>query len=341
MSEGIVLRSRRPDHEFEIEPSTTSDAAELEPISPELALVDPKLRSEALRKLPVGGGARSKPGSRRDARPGSSGASALPAPAAPVGITATRAPQPPVAVDGDTRVQQHEAHRRHRWRKRTAIVAFAIVLGAVGVALASRFPPRQVDRGTSQRQALAGKDVTQRPATRIRTARKAQTSVPPPKASAKPPPKHSAKLPPKASAKPRPKHSAKLPPKHSAKTRAPRRSSPVSSGARANKPKPTLPSTRESRSRRPPATPLTRLFVWPAAKHAAYYKVEFFRRGRLVFEAWPAQPRLQLPLRWEYKGRSMRVVSGVYSWRVSPAFGTRSHARYGDPIVRSTWVART
>jgi hypothetical protein len=91
----------------------------------------------------------------------------------------------------------------------------------------------------------------------------------------------------------------------------------------------------------PPYLPSTRLFIWPGVKHATHYKVEFFRRGRRVFIAWPSAPRLELPLRWRYEGRSMRLVRGVYSWRVSPAYGVRSHRRLGLPIVRSTWVAKT
>jgi hypothetical protein len=326
MSEGIVPRPRRPDHEFQIRPSTTSDAAQPEPISPELALVDPELRSEALRKLPVGGGARSEPESRADGRAGGSGVSAPPSPAAHVEIAARRVPGPPVAVGDKTRVEELRASRRHPWRRRTAIVALAIVMGAVGVALALRFPPQHVSRGMSQREAQADKDVTQLQTTRVQTAGQAQTS-------AKPPSKHSAT--------PARKRSATRPTKRSAKTRRPPRSSRVASGARTHKPRPRLRSAHDLKSKRPPATPLTRLFVWPAVKHAAYYKVEFFRRGRPVFEAWPAAPRIQLPLQWTYKGRSMRIEPGAYSWQVSPAFGTRSRPRYGVPIVRSTWIART
>jgi hypothetical protein len=288
MSEGIVPRSRRPDHEFEIGPSTTSDAAQLEPISPELALVDPELRSEARRTL-GGGGAPGVPGSHRgDAR-------------------ALGGDAPARAARGEGRVQGHQAPRRRPWRRRTAVVALAIVLGAAGVALASRFPPERAS-GTSQRQALAAKDVTQRPTTGVRTAAAAQTA-----------------------AKRR---------SRSTKTRAAPRSRSGSSGART--PKPGRHSTTRNTERPParPATPPTRLFVWPAVKNAAHYKVQFFRRGRLVFEAWPSAPRLELPLRWTYKGRSMRLVPGVYSWRVSPGFGPRSHARYGEPIVSSTWNAQ-
>jgi hypothetical protein len=89
-----------------------------------------------------------------------------------------------------------------------------------------------------------------------------------------------------------------------------------------------------------PFVPPTRVFIWAGVKGASYYKVEFFRRGRRVFAASPSAPRLTLPLRWRYDGREMQLQRGVYAWRVSPAFGTRLHARLGRPVVRSTWIAR-
>jgi hypothetical protein len=75
-------------------------------------------------------------------------------------------------------------------------------------------------------------------------------------------------------------------------------------------------------------------------KRAVYYKVQFFRRGQEIFEAFPSAPRLAFPLRWVYEGRRMRLVPGAYAWQVLPAFGSRSHPRYGRPIVRSIWVAK-
>jgi hypothetical protein len=81
----------------------------------------------------------------------------------------------------------------------------------------------------------------------------------------------------------------------------------------------------------------TRVFIWPAVSRASFYKVEFFRDGRTIFEATPAAARLKFPLRWAFRGRRFRLTPGTYRWNVRAAFGPRSHPRYGRLITRSTW----
>lgn len=106
---------------------------------------------------------------------------------------------------------------------------------------------------------------------------------------------------------------------------------------------PTETAARPPASKRPrrpaPPTPTTRTFVWPPVAAATFYRVEFFTRGRKVFEASPTKPRLTLPARWRYRGRAFRLSRGTYRWRVRPAFG-RSSPRLGAPITRSTWTVR-
>jgi hypothetical protein len=99
------------------------------------------------------------------------------------------------------------------------------------------------------------------------------------------------------------------------------------------------PTTKKRGDAARPATLATRAFVWPPASRAAFYRVEFFTRGRKVFEASPTKPRLTLPLRWTYRGRRFRLARGTYQWRVRPAFG-RSPTRLGTQIIRSTWIVR-
>jgi len=81
-------------------------------------------------------------------------------------------------------------------------------------------------------------------------------------------------------------------------------------------------------------------FIWPAVPDATSYKVEFFRRGREVFETLSSTTRFEMPTRWVYQGRTYQLVNGTYIWKVLPAYGPRSRLRYGKPIVRSTWVAQ-
>jgi hypothetical protein len=111
------------------------------------------------------------------------------------------------------------------------------------------------------------------------------------------------------------------------------------SSARTASPHSTKPAAKpktRSQSVRPSAVP-TRVFIWPAVSRATFYKVEFFRRGRKIFEAAPTMPRIELPLRWVYKGRHFRLTPRTYRWDVRAAFGPRSRPRYGKLITQSTW----
>jgi hypothetical protein len=59
-----------------------------------------------------------------------------------------------------------------------------------------------------------------------------------------------------------------------------------------------------------------------------------------VFEAWPTDARVTVPLRGTFRGRRFSFTSGSYRWVVRPAYGPRSSARYGEPIVRSVWTVK-
>jgi hypothetical protein len=84
----------------------------------------------------------------------------------------------------------------------------------------------------------------------------------------------------------------------------------------------------------------TQLFVWLPSRGARYYHVRFFKDKRTVFEAWPTDPRVTVPLRGSFRGRRFAFTSGRYRWTVRPAFGPRGKGPYGEPIVRSIWVVR-
>jgi hypothetical protein len=89
-----------------------------------------------------------------------------------------------------------------------------------------------------------------------------------------------------------------------------------------------------------PSRVATRLFVWLPSRGARYYHVQFLKGRRTVFEAWPTDARVTVPLRGTFRGRRFAFTDGRYRWIVRPAFGPRSSGRYGEPIVRSTWVVR-
>jgi hypothetical protein len=91
-------------------------------------------------------------------------------------------------------------------------------------------------------------------------------------------------------------------------------------------------------ARRQRSSPPASVFVWLPVRGASYYKVEFFRGGRKVFQATTAKARLELPRRWTFKGRRFEVTPGNYRWSVRPGFGAGSKARYGATIVASRWT---
>jgi hypothetical protein len=120
------------------------------------------------------------------------------------------------------------------------------------------------------------------------------------------------------------------------RTREPPRATGTST---LNATKPVVPPKKRPQPVQPSEFP-TRVFVWPAVSRATFYKVEFFRRGRKIFDASPTMPRIELPLRWVFRGRHFRLTPATYRWEVRAAFGPRSRPRYGQPITRSTWTAR-
>jgi hypothetical protein len=124
-----------------------------------------------------------------------------------------------------------------------------------------------------------------------------------------------------------------------------RRSTPVPSPAPAAtaavSPRAGIPHTGKRRSSPPPpaaVTPSPHVFVWLPVRGVSRYKVEFFRSGRKVFEAATSKARLKLPRRWTFAGRRFELTPGNYRWSVRPGFGPRSKARYGAAIVKSRWT---
>jgi hypothetical protein len=110
----------------------------------------------------------------------------------------------------------------------------------------------------------------------------------------------------------------------------PERARPTGEGSRT--------PARSPRSARARVAPETRLFVWLPHRRASHYRVEFFRRGKKIFQATTLKARLVLPDRWVFKGHRVQLTPGNYRWTVRPGFGSRLNARYGRPIVSSRWT---
>ena len=73
---------------------------------------------------------------------------------------------------------------------------------------------------------------------------------------------------------------------------------------------------------------------WRRVKRATYYNVQLFRGKKKILSRWPRSTHLQLPARWTFNGRVMRLTPGTYRWYVWPGFGKRSAKRYGRLLVK-------
>src|SRR5207244_2617325 len=80
------------------------------------------------------------------------------------------------------------------------------------------------------------------------------------------------------------------------------------------------------------------LLRWRKVGGADYYNVQLFHGGSKVLSIWPTTNRLRLSGRWVYAGRAMTLRPGAYVWYVWPGFGPLARARYGNLILRSTFV---
>jgi hypothetical protein len=155
-------------------------------------------------------------------------------------------------------------------------------------------------------------------------------------------PTRSESLPAKRTGDARENHRTSEPPRAGTGTAVPHSTKPAvqpKKGSQSHSTKPAVQPKKGLQPGRPSKFP-TRVFVWPAVSRATFYKVEFFRRGRKIFEASPTVARIELPLRWAFRGRHFRLTPATYKWEVRAAFGPRSHPRYGKLITQSKWTAQ-
>jgi hypothetical protein len=311
--------------------ATTEDVTDrlaMEPLSPELVLVDPELARFARDRLP-------DPGQNpflltHDDRERSVARPLTPIAAGEIstGGIATQGPKQGerlsrvadrAATTGSWE-SEARASTRVRWRNGLLLTVGLVLAAAAFFALTPTRTGRELTPAQVPSEVRNAADT--RSNTLARERREANRAArPAPKASAHPTQRARAK-----------KHAQAGPKKHA-------RAGLKKHAQAGPKKHPQAGPKKLAKPSRPSAFG-TRLFVWPAKEDATLYKVAFFRHGKEVFEGLRLEPRLKLPLRWVYEGRHLRLTSGAYSWTVWPAFGPRTQLRYGKPIVQSTWVAR-
>ncbi len=75
-----------------------------------------------------------------------------------------------------------------------------------------------------------------------------------------------------------------------------------------------------------PAVPAPRRFAWAPVDGAVAYRIELFRGTKQVLEERTKDPAYELVSPWRHAGRSERLTSGSYRWYVWPVFSTGAAA---------------
>jgi hypothetical protein len=94
---------------------------------------------------------------------------------------------------------------------------------------------------------------------------------------------------------------------------------------------------------------LPKRFVWLADPKAAYYNLQLYVGGTLLFKStaaanptkilstWTTAPFLDFKSPWKWEGRSYKMTKGVYTWYVWPGYGAREAAKYGPLMGSATF----
>jgi large repetitive protein len=89
-------------------------------------------------------------------------------------------------------------------------------------------------------------------------------------------------------------------------------------------------------------------FVWLADPKAAYYNLQLYAGGTLLFKSTAADPKKILSTwtitpvfvfksPWKWEGRTYKMAKGVYTWYVWPGYGAREAAKYGALMGTATF----
>jgi large repetitive protein len=89
-------------------------------------------------------------------------------------------------------------------------------------------------------------------------------------------------------------------------------------------------------------------FVWLADPKAAYYNLQLYLGGTLLFKStaadpkkilstWTTTPILVFKSPWKWEGRTYKMAKGIYTWYVFPGYGAREAAKYGALMGSATF----
>jgi hypothetical protein len=78
---------------------------------------------------------------------------------------------------------------------------------------------------------------------------------------------------------------------------------------------------------------------WRSAP-AGYFDFVLWYDGHRVLDRWPATPSITVPTAWSYHGARHELRPGVYLWFVYPGLGNRTSSRYGPLAASGRFVVR-
>jgi hypothetical protein len=257
-----------------------------EPVSPELALVDPDLAARLRALLPD-----------IEIEPPEPVLRALPDPGPPPLPPPELVPAPP-----EPRLVYVYPSRRERllsFAKAFAVGAAAATVVTVGVVSETSEGPSTVDAGTTPPRTTA-------PATEAPSGGAAAT---PPKTTA---PGPAAGVAGAGAAKAT----------QTKRTQARGAAQKAASGAAATSGKAAGPPQGSKPKPAPAAAAAARRFAWAPVEDAVGYRFELFRGDRQVLETRTSQPAYELAGSWRHNGQTESLASGEYRWYVWPIFSS-------------------
>jgi hypothetical protein len=89
-------------------------------------------------------------------------------------------------------------------------------------------------------------------------------------------------------------------------------------------------------------------FVWQRDPRAAYYNLQLYAGGTLLFtstgadpkkilSAFPTKPLYRFKSPWKWEGRKYKLTKGLYTWFVWPGYGARAEVNYGPLMGSATF----